>query len=257
MDANRSLQKMDMLKSAFLSSASHELRTPLTSVLGFAKLMHKRFRQTFLPLAKGDPHLESKAREFSENFLIIEQEGRRLTRLINDLLDLNKIESGRMEWRDRKLDLGELLGRALKAVQGQFASKPELELRSDIPGGLPSVYVDPDRITQVAINLLNNAAKFTEQGSVTLRAMPDGHNWVNIQVEDTGSGIPEEELERIFDKFYQSQQHDELSDKPLGTGLGLAICRQIVEHYGGRIWASSAEGRGSTFTFSLPVQSQG
>ena len=252
-EANKTLKVMDELKSSFLSSASHELRTPLTSVLGFAKLMDKTFKKMFLPLAIGDEHLERKAREFSANFKIIQLEGERLTRLINDLLDLNKIESGRIQWRDEAVDLAELLRLAFQTIQGEFASKPEVEVFADIPAELPLVWADKDRLRQVLFNLLNNAAKFTVRGQVRLVARSVEGEEVEVRVEDSGIGVDRVELSKIFEKFYQSQGADGLSDKPVGTGLGLAICSQIVEHYGGRIWAESDPGQGSVFVVRLPT----
>jgi len=252
--ANLGLKELDRQKSTFLSSASHELRTPLTSVLGFAKLMHKVFRRTFQPLAAGDPGLEEKAREFSANFEIIHHEGERLTRLINDLLDLNRIESGRMQWRDVSLDLSAFLARMARAAEGLFAAPDRVALRSDIPGTLGNLTIDPDRLEQVLFNLLHNAAKFTSEGHVRLAATRDD-GAVEIRVEDTGPGIAEADISRIFERFYQANEPNECEApvaKPLGTGLGLAICRQIVEHYGGTIRAESRPGCGSAFIIRLP-----
>lgn len=252
-EANVTLKAMDQMKDAFLSSASHELRTPLTSVLGFAKLMDKTFTRAFLPLAAGDERLERKAREFSSNFKIIQEEGERLTRLINDLLDLNKIESGRIQWRDEAIDMVALLQNGINAMRGEFAMKPGVEALADIPAELPRVWAEKDRIHQVLFNLLNNAAKFTTKGYVRLVGRAVEGDELEIRVEDTGIGLPREELSKVFDKFYQAQGGDELRDKPVGTGLGLAICAQIVTHYEGRIWAESTVGVGSAFVLRLPT----
>jgi len=249
--ANDKLLELDRLKSSFLSSASHELRTPLTSILGFAKLCSKTFARHFLPGAASSD-LSRKADAIMENLGIIEKEGERLTRLVNDLLDLNKIESGKMEWRDEDLDMAGLLEENARSVQGLFAGKPGVTLETHIPKSLPTTRADADRIIQVTHNLLNNAAKFTESGHVRLIARTVFGNWLEVRVEDTGPGICKEDLEHIFEKFYQTGQRNQDSDKPKGTGLGLAICRQIIEHYGGRIWAESAPGAGSVFIFQLP-----
>lgn len=250
-EANRRLLELDELKSAFLSSVSHELRTPLTSVLGFTKLITRDFQGSFLPLA-GDEALRKKAERIHGNLHIIEQEGERLTRLINDFLDLTKIESGHFEWFDREIAPRDVIQRAVQAVRGLYAQNPLVELVAELEEGLPAVFADADRLEQVLINILNNAAKFTAQGRVALRAgrAPDG--FLRLSVSDTGVGIPESELDKIFDKFHQVVHQDTLLEKPKGTGLGLAICRQIVRHYGGRIWAESEPGRGSTFTVELP-----
>ncbi len=253
-EANIRLQELDRMKSAFLSSVSHELRTPLTSIMGFAKLTGKDFARHFLPMAGDDDALARKGDRIHENLEVIAFEGERLTRLINDVLDLSKIESGRMDWRDELLDPAELIRRAVNAVRGQFDQKPAVSLHAGVEQDLPRVRADADRILQVLINLLNNAGKFTREGSVTIAASRSSDGWVRIQVRDTGEGVSREDQERIFDKFHQVTCDDTLRDKPEGTGLGLAICRQIMDHYGGRIYADSEAGMGSVFTVELPVQ---
>ncbi|MEW5773269.1 MAG: transporter substrate-binding domain-containing protein [Thermodesulfobacteriota bacterium] len=251
--ANKRLLDLDELKSDFLSSVSHELRTPLTSVLGFAKLINRDFTASFRPLARGDGRLEMRGDRIRENLEIIEHEGERLMRMINDFLDLTKIESGRVEWRDSRVSLAGVIGRAADAVRGLFLRKPEVRLSVVAPQDLPLVTADPDKMEQVFVNLLNNAIKFTEQGEVRVEARLARSGILEARVTDSGVGIPEGELRRIFDKFHQVRRDDTLREKPLGTGLGLAICRQIVEHYHGRIWAESEPGRGSAFVFELPA----
>jgi signal transduction histidine kinase len=251
-EANRRLKQLDQMKSGFLSSVSHELRTPLTSVLGFAKLIRKDFSKNFVPIARNNKRAEKKAKRIIENLDIIMLEGDRLTRLINDVLDLAKIESGRFEWRDEVFPVGEAIKQAVQAANGQFAQKPEVVFSKNIPRDLPHIKADPDRLVQVIINLLNNAAKFTEKGRVDLYAAAGADGWVEVSVHDTGIGIPPEDIDKVFDKFHQVTKGDTLKDKPKGSGLGLAICRQIIERYGGRIWAESRIERGSTFTFTLP-----
>ncbi|WP_243544942.1 sensor histidine kinase [Pseudodesulfovibrio tunisiensis] len=250
-EANQRLRELDEMKSAFLSSVSHELRTPLTSILGFAKLLNKEFSKNFMPLAGDDKKLVRKGERIQENLFIISHEGERLTRLINDVLDLNKIESGRMGWRDERLNMGEIVDLAVQAVKGMFAQNPDVELIMEVDSGLPEIEADPDRMQQILINLLNNAAKFTEKGSVTVRAFPR-FGQVRLEVADTGMGIHAEDQNRIFEKFHQTRS-DTMESKPKGTGLGLTICREIVEHYGGRIWVESEVGQGSTFIFTLPA----
>lgn len=250
-EANQRLRELDEMKSAFLSSVSHELRTPLTSILGFAKLLNKEFAKHYLPLAKDKPKLEKKGERIRENLSIISHEGERLTRLINDVLDLNKIESGRMGWRDERLDMTEIIDLAVNSVAGMFTHNPKVDLKTDIEKGLPSIVADPDRMQQVLMNLLNNAAKFTEEGAVTIRAYPR-FGQVRVEVSDTGHGIHPDDQSRIFEKFHQTKT-DTMIDKPKGTGLGLTICREIIEHYGGRIWVESEIGSGSTFIFTLPA----
>lgn len=251
-EANRRLRDLDHMKSNFLSSVSHELRTPLTSIMGFAKLISKDFSRLFLPLAGADEKLRQRAERVGQNLGVIVREGERLTRLINDVLDLAKIEAGRIEWRDSLVEVRELVEQSVQAVSGQYATRPEIDLHVAVAPGLPAVSVDRDRLMQVLINLLNNAAKFTPAGAVEVRAGLNARAEIQISVHDSGIGIPPEYLDKVFDKFQQIAG-DTLSDKPQGTGLGLPISRQIVQHYGGRIWAESQYGQGSTFTFTLPV----
>ncbi|MEW5725349.1 MAG: hybrid sensor histidine kinase/response regulator, partial [Thermodesulfobacteriota bacterium] len=250
--ANLRLQELDQLKSAFLSSVSHELRTPLTSVLGFAKLIGKDFRKNFLPLVEGDKKLGKRAQRIDDNLEIIIQEGERLTRLINDVLDLAKIESGRMDYRDEVHGVREIVEQAVQAATGQFAAKPAVALLAEIAEDLPKIKVDRDKLVQVIINLLNNAAKFTEEGQVKVAVTRAPGDWIEVSVTDTGPGIPPQDLEKVFDKFHQVRRDDTLSDKPKGTGLGLTICHQIITHYGGRIWVESVLGEGSSFKIRLP-----
>jgi len=246
------LKELDKMKSAFLSSVSHELRTPLTSILGFAKLIYKDFRKFFLPLAEDRSKLKKKGARIEDNVSIIIAEGERLTRLINDVLDLAKIESGRIEWKDVEFAASEFLEQAARAVEGQFASRPSVEFCKEISDDLPLIAADKDRLIQVVINLLNNAAKFTEEGRVILSACVV-EDKLRVTVEDTGVGISPEDLEKVFDKFHQVADNDTLKDKPKGTGLGLSISKQIIEHYGGRIWVESEPGQGSKFIFELPI----
>jgi PAS domain S-box-containing protein len=252
--ANRSLTELDHMKSAFLSSVSHELRTPLTSILGFSKLILKDFERAFSPAAQADPDTAARAGRIVHNLEIIANEGERLTRLINDVLDLSRIESGRMVWNDLTVNPAEVLARSVDAVRGQFDGNPLVRLTVSLSEELPAIRVDPDRLMQVAINLLHNAAKFTPSGEVRLTARHlGGENVLRVRVEDTGVGVAPENLERIFDKFQQVKSGPTLEDKPRGTGLGLSICRQIVSHYGGRIWAESTPGQGTRVTFDLPL----
>ena len=251
--ANDRLQELDQVKSALLSSVSHELRTPLTAVLGFVKLVEKEFDKTFAPLAQGDDHLEQRRVRISKNLKVVAVEGERLGRLISDVLDLSKIESGNAVWRDQHIDLPELVRNAVAVVQEQFAQNPATRLLLDIQDGVPKLYADPDRIVQVCINLLSNAGKFTPEGEVRLSVFSDGDGWVKIVVSDTGVGVPEQEIDHVFNMFHQVWRGDTLKLNPKGAGLGLAISKEIVEHYGGSISLQSEEGKGSTFTVVLPV----
>lgn len=252
--ANLRLKELDRLKSGFLATVSHDLRTPLTSIMGFAKLISRDFTKSFIPFAAGHERLSKQATRITANLGIIESEGERLTRLINDFLDLSKIESGQAQWRDTAVDATALVARAAEAISGDFDAKPDVAFSMDVAQDLPPLHIDPDRLTQVLVNLLGNAAKFTDEGSVRLRAAVDG-DVLRVEVADTGQGVPRESLEKIFDKFHQAEAGDTVEEgqRRKGTGLGLAICRQIVEHYKGRIWAESELGRGSTFIMELPL----
>ncbi len=246
-EANQRLQELDRLKSAFLSSVSHELRTPLTSIRGFAKLILKDLSR-MTGMGQG---LKGKYARIDDNLQIIIKESDRLTMLLNDFLDLSKIESGKMEWRDARLPVSDLIVRGVGAVRSLFDEKPGICLALDVPDGLPDLFVDPDRMLQVLINLLSNAAKFTDKGLVRVSAALEADG-LRLTVSDEGVGVPKADLVTIFGKFRQSTQGDILENKPKGTGLGLAICRNIIQHYGGRIWAESEVGRGSSFHVRLP-----
>jgi PAS domain S-box-containing protein len=252
-EANERLRGMDEIKSAFLSSVSHELRTPLTSLLGFSKLISRDFAKYFKPLSGSDPTLSRRGTRIEENLRVLSAEGERLARLLNDFLDLSRIESGRMEWRDRPVLLAEVVRHAVAAVSGLFASRPEVDLEMRLPEVSPVVVADPDRLEQVLFNLIGNAAKFTAVGAVTVNLEAPGPGLARVAVRDTGPGIAAEDRELIFDKFRQVRRDPEGSAPAKGTGLGLAICREIVTHYGGRIWAEPAPGRGAAFVFELPT----
>ncbi|EFL51461.1 PAS/PAC sensor signal transduction histidine kinase [Solidesulfovibrio fructosivorans JJ]] len=250
-EANIRLSELDRLKSAFLSTVSHELRTPLTSILGFAKLIGRDFNDQFLPLATGVPALEAKGRRIASNLAVVYGEAERLTRLINDVLDLNRIESGNMHWRDTRFNPLEVLGKAANSIKGLLSQRPEITFVLEMNEDVPEVRMDPDQLIQVVTNLLQNAVKFTREGTVRMTVRREGEA-VELAIADSGIGIPPGELEAIFGKFHQVGRSDTMGETTKGTGLGLAICRQIVRHYGGRIWAESQLGQGSVFYVLLP-----
>ena len=248
--AKESAEAASQMKSDFLSTASHELRTPLTSVLGFARMVEKRLARFILPhVPLDDARATQSMFQIMQNLRIIAEEGDRLTALINDILDLAKLDSGRFVWCTEPVDLAEVVDRSLAAVS-VLAAQKGLAVRREIPDDLPAVNGDRGRLIQVLINLLSNAVKFTPAGVITCRASRDGEA-VAVSVADTGVGISEQDQALVFDKF--RQLGDTLTDKPTGTGLGLAICKEIVEAHGGTIGVSSTPGRGSTFTFHLPL----
>ena len=250
--ARATAEEASATKSAFLSSVSHELRTPLTSVVGFSRLIQRRVDEIIFPaVPPGDVKRDRAMRQVSENVGIIIEEGERLTTLINDTLDLAKIEAGRMEWRREPVDIADVIGRATAATSPLLgASGPGMVV--DVAAGLPTIEGDRDRLIQVVINLISNAVKFTPAGTITCAArLDDDATAVVVSVVDTGVGIAPADHGKVFEQF--GQAGDTLTDKPRGTGLGLPICREIVEHHGGRLWLESTVGRGSTFSFTLPL----
>jgi signal transduction histidine kinase len=275
--------EVDRMKTDFISAVSHELRSPLTAVLGFADLIQRDFRRWIAPRTTGDEEARRVAERILDNLSIIENQSRRLTQVINDVLDIAKIEAGRVEWPTDGTDLAEVIQKAIVATAA-LAEEKGLPIQTHLPpDGLPPVWGHPDRLVQVMTNLLSNAIKFTKQGQIqvsgcrlqvskdgttqleTVRAEPHDEalnlepgtlsagEWVVTSVADTGIGIPAEEIPRIFEKF--TQVGDTLTGKPEGTGLGLSICKGIIEYYGGRIWVKSEPGKSSTFYFALPAAS--
>ncbi len=256
-------KEVDRMKTDFLATVSHELRTPLTSVLGFASIIKEKLEEVIFPaVSVSDRKIKNSIRTVGGNINIIVSEAERLTALINDVLDIAKMEAGRVDWNIESTNPELILNRAIAATSSLFEQQ-RLELIKDIPPELPEVEVDCDRLIQVVINLLSNAVKFTEEGSVTCRAVIKPSSSVEaseltsdqqllISITDTGIGIAPEDQEGVFEKF--KQVGNILTDKPTGTGLGLPICKQIVEYHGGRIWVESELGKGSTFSFTIPLR---
>ncbi|PDW02431.1 histidine kinase [Candidatus Viridilinea mediisalina] len=237
-------QLADQRKSDFLASLSHELRTPLNAIIGFSTVI----------LDEIDGPLSPPQRE---DLTSINRNGRFLLYLINELLDLARIEAGHMVLEIAPTDLTEVIDDAVDAAQGLVRER-SVQILQNIPSDLPNVAADGNRVRQILLNLLSNAVKFTERGSIIVSATVldevndqcELQRMVVVRVSDTGIGIPAERLEEVFQEFVQIHgQRSRLS----GTGLGLAIARKLVEAQAGRIWVESAPGRGSTFSFSLPL----
>lgn len=269
-------REVDRMKTEFLATVSHELRTPLTSVLGFASIIKEKLEEVILPGISPENRKTFKATQrVLDNINIIVSEAERLTSLINDVLDIAKMEAGRVEWNIKPDDPVQILKQALAATSSLF-EKRQLQLIQEIPPELPQVLVDRDRLIQVVINLISNAVKFSEAGCVICEAavQPARHPAANhdphkftdpfnlgvsldteqelvIRITDTGIGIAEDDQSKVFERF--KQVGNILTNKPKGTGLGLPICKQIVEHHGGRIWVESKLGVGSTFSFTIPI----
>jgi signal transduction histidine kinase/CheY-like chemotaxis protein len=248
--ARASAEQADAAKSSFLSTVSHELRTPLTSVLGFAKIIRRRLEERLFPLIPEDDRKVQQAKhQVIENLEVVVSEGERLTKLIDDVLDLAKIEAGKFTWNMGSVSVSDVIERAIAATGSLFEAK-KLNLVRDIEPDLPAVTGDQDRLIQVVINLISNAVKFTDAGSITCFAHQRGEELV-LGVTDSGIGIASADQPKVFEKF--KQVGDTLTDKPKGTGLGLPICKEIVEYHGGKIWVESNPGHGSTFSFTLPT----
>jgi signal transduction histidine kinase len=225
-------------KSEFLANMSHELRTPLNSVIGFSEVLLDR---TF-------GELNAKQAQY---LTVIHSSGRHLLSLINDILDLTKVEAGRMELDITTFDLGAAIHNALTLVSGR-AARHGVALATSVDERLGIVQADERKLKQILLNLLSNAVKFTaEGGRVEVAAIPSNGN-VEISVSDTGSGIAPEHQETIFEEFRQVDS--DYARKHEGTGLGLALVKRFVELHGGHIWVKSEVGKGSTFTFTLPVR---
>ncbi|HEY3368063.1 MAG TPA: response regulator [Symbiobacteriaceae bacterium] len=229
--------EVDRMKSEFIATVSHELRTPMTSIKGSLGLV----------LGGIAGPLPDEAKEL---LAIAQNNTDRLIRLINDILDISRIEAGKMEIRKQPLNIPDAVTRAVRELEG-FANQREIAVRTDLPDILPRAMADSDRLQQVLVNLLSNAIKFSESKTEVEVTAGLEAGELRIRVLDHGPGIPKEHLDQIFEKFHRVDNAS--TRKTGGTGLGLAICKAIVEEHGGRIWAESEVGKGSTFTFTLPV----
>ena len=234
-NANERLESLDRLKDDFMSSVTHELRTPLTSIRALAELM------------RDDPAMDAAQRQQFLGIVVAETE--RLTRLVNQVLDMAKIESGHAEWHNSDVDMRALCVHAAQTV-AEMVRERGAELHLDLPPSVPTIRADADRLTQVLLNLLSNAAKFVprEGGRIDLR-LRAGAEGLTVEVQDNGPGVPPDQRSLVFEKF---RQGGDAAHRPQGTGLGLPISRQIVEHFGGRIALRPDAGQGACFAFTLP-----
>ena len=234
--ANDQLKSLDRLKDDFMSSVTHELRTPLTSIRALTELM------------RDDPDMDVAQRQQFLDIVVGETE--RLTRLVNQVLDMAKIESGHAEWHNSDVDMTALVRQAAQTT-AELVREKGAQLQLAVPEQPLVLRADADRLMQVMLNLISNAAKFVPRGqgrvSVCLRADVDS---AVVTVEDNGPGVPLDQQQLVFEKF---RQGGDSLNRPQGTGLGLPISRQIVEHFGGRMWLESTPGQGACFGFSLPL----
>jgi signal transduction histidine kinase len=226
-------------KSQFVANMSHELRTPLAAILGYAELMQEGFYGT-----PSEKSLDALTR--------IRSNGKHLLGLINTVLDIAKIESGQFS-----LNLGEYaietVVETVRAATESLAETKKLALKTEVAKSLPIGFGDEQRLTQVLLNLVGNAIKFTDTGEVRITAKADNGKFA-VSVADTGPGIPTDQLTRVFEQFHQVDSSNTKAKG--GTGLGLAIAKQIVEMHGGRVWVESEPGHGATFLMQLPVRAQ-
>jgi signal transduction histidine kinase len=233
--ANEQLRELDQVKSNFISLVSHELRTPLTAIKGFIV--------TLFHYDKEIP--EDKRRVYLG---VLNEETDRLTRLINELLDISRIESGRMEIQWRQVSVADIVQRVFDMLE---VKANKVRLVKDFPDDFPRLSADPDKLEQVLVNLLGNALRYSPpEGTICVagRRHEDG---VVLEVRDQGPGVVFTEQEKVFDKFYRLD--NETNRKNPGTGLGLPICRALVNLHGGKIWLESEAGQGCRFFFTLPL----
>jgi signal transduction histidine kinase len=237
-DKSREIETANRHKSEFLANMSHELRTPLTAIIGFSEVLSEKLFG----------ELNDKQNEYMDDIV---SSGRHLLSLINDILDLSKVEAGRMELDLTKFDLPTAIDNALILVR-ERATRHGIMLRHTVDEQLGEVLGDERKFKQILLNLLSNAVKFTAEGGHIDVDAALTNGAVEISVSDTGIGIATENQETIFEEF--RQVGTDFSKKREGTGLGLTLTRKFVELHGGKIWVESAVGKGSTFTFTLPLQ---
>ena len=236
-EANRQIQEANRLKSQFLANMSHELRTPMNAIVGFSKIVYRKAKGLLPP------------RQL-ENLERISQSTEILMNLINDILDLSKIEAGKLEMQPERFSVKTLVEGCVSTVSPMV--KPGVELRTEVSEDLPPVYTDLPRLRQILINLLSNAAKFTAEGSIAIAARPADSGHFALSVADTGIGIPTQALNYIFEEFRQVD--GSTTRRYGGTGLGLSISKKLVQMLGGTIQVESEVGKGSVFTLTLPLQ---
>jgi len=240
-EAKTQLREADKLKSEFIATVSHELRTPLNSILGFAKLLLKQKIGPLNPIQQTD-------------LSVIYDSAQHLLSLVNDILDLSKIEAGKIRLDAEWISVEEIIVGVMASTYILIEGKP-IELKEEIESNLPKVYVDRGRIRQAVINILSNAAKFTDVGSITMRVRKITKNeqeFVCFSIKDTGIGIAAEDMDKVFEAFRQIDSS--VARRAEGTGLGMPISYRLVSLHGGELWVESQVGHGSTFSFTIPLK---
>jgi len=234
--ANEELKRMNEMKSEFVASVAHELRTPLTSIKGYASI-----------LATGK--LGAMGTEQKERLERIDRHSNELAKLINDLLDIARIESGKIGMDVKEIPVSELLKNILELMSPQ-AEEKNIEIKLEIAKTITTIYADPEHLSRVFINLLSNALKFTpSKGKITVTIKED-KEYIQTDISDTGIGIDSEDLPKMFNEFFRAD--NSINREKKGTGLGLSLCKKIVEAHKGKIWLNSIPGKGATFSFTLP-----
>ena len=240
-EARRQLREADTLKTEFIATVSHELRTPLNSIIGFAKLLLKQKIGPLNPIQQTDMSL-------------IYDSAQHLLSLVNDILDLSKIEAGKIRLDLDWVSVEEIIVGVMASTYILIEGKP-IELREEIEPNLPRVYVDRNRIRQIVINILSNAAKFTDAGNITMRirrVTKNDQDFICFSIKDTGIGIAPEDMEKVFEAFRQIDSS--VARRAEGTGLGMPISYRLVTLHGGELWVESQVGHGSIFSFTIPLQ---
>jgi signal transduction histidine kinase/ligand-binding sensor domain-containing protein len=249
--ANQQLRQVDELKSNLLSMVSHEIRTPLSVILGFTELTISRIEKIIWPHNDlKDEKTQKAINKIQRDLSIIISEGDRLSLLVNNLLNISKIESRKIDWQNDVLNIADIIEQAL-LITRPMVEKAGLALQVNVQADLPKIAGDKDMLTTVFVNLISNAVKFTKEGQIKVWAknVDDG---ILISVEDTGTGIKEDCLPKVFDRFFKAGNvSQENNENHKGMGLGLYICQQIIEQHGGKIWVESQWGRGSVFYVAL------
>jgi len=259
----------EQIKDTVLATVSHELRTPLVAIVGFAALAEKTLDERLAPfISSQGPKARRALARLADHIRHIVKSGQWLEQMVNDLLDLADMEANRLQWNMTDISLVDVIHAAMFDVMPQAEAKG-LPIHLSLPPDLPVTRGDRTRLTQVVVNLLDNAVKFTDQGEIWVSAktlkggmekagtttpLPQQGDYLVVSVADTGRGVAPETMPRLFEKFFQSSTS--LTDKPPGAGLGLVLCREIVEHHGGYIWVESEPDKGSTFFFALPWDAQ-
>jgi signal transduction histidine kinase len=240
-EARHQLHQADRLKSEFVATVSHELRTPLNSIIGFAKLLLKQKVGPLNPVQQTDLSL-------------IYDSAQHLLSLVNDILDLSKIEAGKIRLEPQWVTVEEIIVGVMASTYILIEGKP-IDLREEIEPRLPKLFVDRGRIRQVVINILSNAAKFTDAGCITLkiyRLNRNNQDFVCFSIKDTGIGIAPEDIDKVFEAFRQIDSS--VARRAEGTGLGMPISYRLVALHGGQLWVESQAGQGSTFFFTIPLE---